>query len=100
MVRLILVISAITAAVLAVLAMIGGCGIVDATIGGLLCSVLLLILGFTLWGLVVALRHIGALVWAGVIAFLFLCWHHVLPAVCVEVICHVLGVKHDLVYFG
>jgi hypothetical protein len=93
MIRLVLAISGIIAVALAVLAMIGGCGIVEATIGGLFCAILLMILGFVLWGLIVALRHIGAWISAGIIAFLILFWHHILPAVCVEVICHIIGVK-------
>ena len=44
MVKLVLAISGIIAAALAVLAMIGGCGIVDATIGGCFCAILLMIL--------------------------------------------------------
>lgn len=93
MVKIILATSGVIGACLCVLAMLGGCGIGDAIMGSLFCAILLAILGFFLWGLFVALRRISGYVSAGLIAVLFLFWQHVLPGVCVEVICHALGVK-------
>jgi hypothetical protein len=94
MVKVIFVVSFIVASGLAVLAMIGGCGFADAIAGGAVCTILLATVGLVLYGLIVALRHIGAIVSAGIVGFLVLFWHKVLPAVCVQVISHILGVDN------
>jgi hypothetical protein len=84
---------AVGTAVLAVAATSQGCDLGDAISGSICCSLLALIVGLAICGLVFALRRLGGYISVGVFACLALFWQHVLPAVCVEVICHALGLK-------
>jgi len=101
MAKVIIVTSAIIGAGLGILAMFGGLDFGSALVGGLVIGIFTIALGFFSWGIFMVLgylggkaKSVGGFLWPGIAAFFVLFWNQILPVVCVEVICHALGIKN------